>query len=189
MNTVKIGNQEWTQENLNIGCFQNGDLIQHAKSKEEWKDAFINKQPAWCFHYNEQARELKSGRLYNFYTILDSRIISPSGFHIPSIEEWETLINFLGGYNEAGLKLKSINGFNGTNPGATNESGFTAVAGGERGSGGSFYDPEHHSGRWWSNTQINEESFYIGLESRYGEVLKRKTDFGSGLSIRCLKNQ
>jgi uncharacterized protein (TIGR02145 family) len=204
MNTVKIGNQEWAQENLNIDHFQNGDLIQHAKTKDEWKLANENKQAAWCFNLNEATNELKSGRLYNFYTILDPRMIAPDGFHVPAIEEWEILIHFLGGFDTAGFKLKSINGFSGSNAGATNESGFTAVAGGDRKVGGTFFDSERTYGLWWTSslwhgeasglyknldgTLNNDLAYAIRLESAYGEALKKSIEFGCGLSIRCLKN-
>jgi uncharacterized protein (TIGR02145 family) len=188
MNTVKIGNQEWAQENLNIDHFQNGDLIQHAKTKDEWKLANENKQAAWCFNLNEATNELKSGRLYNFYTILDPRMIAPNGFHVPTFEEWEILIHSLGGFDIAGSKLKMANGFNGANLGATNESGFSALSGGERGAGGSFYDFERQSARWWSSSIIESQAIVIGLESRYSEVLKKQYEFANGVSIRCVRN-
>ena len=45
---VVIGSQVWTNRNLNVIRFRNGDLIPEAKTDEQWLLAFKNKQPAWC---------------------------------------------------------------------------------------------------------------------------------------------
>ena len=46
---VKIGNQLWMKENLNVDKFQNGDAIPEVKTKEEWEKAWKNKLPAFCY--------------------------------------------------------------------------------------------------------------------------------------------
>jgi hypothetical protein len=51
-NSVKIGNQVWMTENLNVDRFRNGDPIYEAKTAEEWKRAADNEQPVWCFYDN-----------------------------------------------------------------------------------------------------------------------------------------
>ena len=72
------------QTNLNVDTVRNGDLILHAKTKDEWRLASINKQPAWCYLMNDPLNELKTGRLYNWFAVKDSRKITPEGLHIPS---------------------------------------------------------------------------------------------------------
>ena len=61
--SVQIGTQTWMTYNLNVDRFRNGDLIPEAKSDEEWRQAEINKQPAWCYYYNYPSNCTKYGKL------------------------------------------------------------------------------------------------------------------------------
>jgi uncharacterized protein (TIGR02145 family) len=110
--TVTIGNQIWTTKNLDVATFRNGDLIPQAKTDEEWKAAGDNKQPAWCYHENNTANGTKYGKLYNWYAVVDARGLAPTGYHIPTDEEWTVLSTFLGGEDVAGKKMKSSSGWN-----------------------------------------------------------------------------
>ena len=110
--TVKIGNQVWMAENLNSGRFMNGDSILECKTYDEWRKAAENKQPAWCYYENDPENGKKYGRLYNWYTILDSRKIAPYGWHVPSDKEWKALTIFLRDEKNAGEKLKSKDSWN-----------------------------------------------------------------------------
>jgi len=93
--TVRIGEQVWMAENLNVSKFRNGDLIPEAKTKEEWKAAGENKQPAWCYYDNDKKNGEKYGKLYNWYAINDRRGVIPEGWHLPSDEEISTLKYYL----------------------------------------------------------------------------------------------
>jgi uncharacterized protein (TIGR02145 family) len=110
--SIKIGSQTWMTENLNVGRFMNGDSILECKTYGEWRKAAENKQPAWCYYDNDPENGEKYGRLYNWYTILDSRKIAPYGWHVPSDKEWKALIFFLGDEKKAGEKLKSKDSWN-----------------------------------------------------------------------------
>lgn len=105
--TVKIGNQTWMTENLNVGRFMNGDSILECKTNDEWSKAAENKQPAWCYYDNDPKNGDKYGRLYNWYAIFDSRKIAPYGWHVSSDKEWKVLTLLLGDIKKAGGKLKS----------------------------------------------------------------------------------
>jgi hypothetical protein len=50
MNSVKIGHQEWSQENLNVDHFKNGDPVMQASTREAWKKAAESGTPAWCYY-------------------------------------------------------------------------------------------------------------------------------------------
>ena len=89
--TVNIGKQVWMTQNLNVSTFRNGDPIQEAKSAEEWKAAYDNKQPAWCYYDNDPKNGIKYGKLYNYYAVSDPRGVAPLGFHIPSVSEFKEL--------------------------------------------------------------------------------------------------
>jgi uncharacterized protein (TIGR02145 family) len=110
--TVTIGTQVWMTKNLDVDKFRNGDPIQQVKTSEEWEKANINKQPAWCYYDNDPLNGTKYGKLYNWYAVHDQRGLAPIGFHIPTIDEWTKLINYLGGESIAGKKIKNTSGWN-----------------------------------------------------------------------------
>ncbi len=105
--TVTIGTQVWMTKNLDVATFRNGDQIPEAKTDEEWKQAGKNKQPAWCYYNNDPANVAKYGKLYNWYAVIDPRGLAPNGYHIPSDPEWTKLVEYLGGEEVAGKKMKS----------------------------------------------------------------------------------
>ena len=79
------------------------------------------------------------GVLYNWPAVMTEGIC-PSGWHIPSDEEFTELTDFLGGESVAGGKMKEagLDHWNSPNTGATNSSGWTGLPGGYRYSGGAF---------------------------------------------------
>ena len=108
---VKIGQQVWTTENLNVDKFRNGEIIPEAKTAAEWHKAGENKQAAWCYYNNDSSNGTKYGKLYNWYAVNDPRGLAPKGWHIPSDQEWTDLTDYLGGDEQAGAKMKSKEGW------------------------------------------------------------------------------
>jgi uncharacterized protein (TIGR02145 family) len=92
---ANIGDQLWMLENLNVSRFRNGDEIRNAKTKEEWKYCADNKIPAWCYYDNNLKIGKKYGKLYNWYAVTDKRGISPIGWRVTSIEDWEIFKNLI----------------------------------------------------------------------------------------------
>jgi uncharacterized protein (TIGR02145 family) len=191
-NEVTIGNQVWMIENLNVDKFSNGDPIPEAKTKEEWVKAGENKQPAWCYYNNDSAYGEKCGKLYNWYAVIDSRGLAPVGYHIPTDEEWQKLVDYLG--YDVGIKMKSTSGW-AENERGTNESGFSALpcGCGYRGSffGKKFFDIGNF-GYWWSSTELTTlfsiSALYRVLDWE-GDVRRSKSyNKEEGFSIRCLKD-
>ena len=200
LNSVKIGSQIWTKENLNVDCFRNGDIIQEAKTKTEWITAGKEKKPAWCYYDNNPENGYKLGKLYNWYAVNDSRGLAPIGWHIPTSKEWELFNNEMG-LNERGLglKIKSTAGWNEVYSGSgngTNESGFSALPGGNRSSINGNFVGIGDSGNWWSITELDSEFaiyFYTSKYSGYGGPenyvpYKDNRSKGFGYSVRCIKN-
>jgi uncharacterized protein (TIGR02145 family) len=107
--SVKIGNQTWMTENLNVERFRNGDLIPQAKTNVEWEKAGKEGKPAWCYYDNDPKNGAKYGKLYNWYAVNDPRGLAPAVWHIPTDTEWSTLDNQLG--DDAGKKMKSTSGW------------------------------------------------------------------------------
>jgi uncharacterized protein (TIGR02145 family) len=119
-------------ENLATTKYNNGTSIPLAVDNSDW--LFIT-TPAYCNYDDKESYVNTYGRLYNWYAVTDPHNICPTGWHIPTDEEWTILETFLGGSSIAGGKLKETNfaHWNNPNTGATNESGFTALPGGSRG--------------------------------------------------------
>jgi uncharacterized protein (TIGR02145 family) len=195
--SVRIGDQEWMTRNLDVDRFRNGDLIPHIESNEEWKKAGENGQPAWCYYDNDHEYGKKYGKLYNWYAVNDPRGLAPKGWRVPSNEEWTTLINFLGGKEVAGHKMKSDNGWNDwednygeiKNGNGDDSFGFNALPGGARGINGSFRNVSINA-FFWSATQLGRDSAWRrGMNG--SEEVSRHYYFGfksSGASFRCLRN-
>ena len=186
-NEVTIGKQVWMTENLNVDKFRNGDPIPEAKTDEEWGRAGDNKEPAWCYHYNEPANGEKYGKLYNWYAVNDPRGLAPKGWHVPSDKEWTTLTDYLGGEEIAGTKMKSTSGWKQDGNG-TNESGFSGLPGGYRGSYGTFGYIDGY-GYWWSSTEYStSDAWYRDLGYDDGNVVRTSLNKEDGFSVRCLRD-
>ena len=185
--SVTIGNQVWMTKNLNVSSFRNGDPIRHAETDEEWQRAHEKGQPAWCYYDNDPANGEKYGKLYNWYAVNDPRGLAPKGWHIPSDEEWTVLKNYLGGEEEAGVKMKSKQGWaEGGN--GTNSSGFSGLPGGFRSDGGIFFGIGDYS-YWWSSSEYFSSIAWFRLLYYYsGDVGRGDGSEGSGLSVRCRRD-
>jgi uncharacterized protein (TIGR02145 family) len=184
--TVKIGNQIWMTENLNVDRFRNGDLIPEAKTATEWELAGKNEQPAWCYFDNNPLNGEKYGKLYNWYAVNDTRGLAPEGFHIPSDTEWTVLTMYLGGETKAGYKMKSKSGEKKQN--RTNSIGFSGLPGGFRFDNGTFFD-FGFSGYWWSSTERSPLYAWTQvLYFTYGSVYMKYELKERGFSVRCLRN-
>ena len=181
---VKIGNQSWMVENLNVSHFRNGDEIPEAKSQEEWISLGNEGKPAWCSMQNDPENGKKYGKLYNWYAVNDPRGLAPRGSHVPSDDEWTQLTNFLGGGVIAALQMRTI-GFT-NNPNQTYRSGFTGLPGGNRINNGNFYGLSSF-GYWWSSTEFDASNAWILLLNYIEcDVYSLSYEKLCGLSVRCL---
>ena len=186
--SVKIGNQVWMTENLNVDRFRNGDLIPNVQTSEEWHLIAVKESPALCYYNNDYANDSKYGKLYNWYAIADSRGLCPMGWHIPDDNEWTLLINYLGGKEVAGRKLKSKTGWNGNGNG-DNSSGFNALPGGFRFSYDGKFENVGASGNWWSFNAYNSSyGFYWHMSDLDTIISKYKNNKEQGRSVRCVKD-
>jgi len=146
--SVKIGNQTWMAENLNID-------IQGSK----------------CYGDNPENCK-KYGRLYPYGVAMQA---CPKGWHLPSDKEWQMLVDFVGA--DAGKKLKAKAGWNdnydGSSGNGTDEYGFSALPGGYSNSKGSSYVGVH--GYWWSSTEYIRRMYSVhgsvGEDNRYNDEL------------------
>jgi len=135
--TIIIGNQVWLVENLKTSKYNNGDPILNFPDIAKWTPQ-IGNMGVYSIYNNDTSIGNIYGKLYNGYAVKDARGISPAGWHIPSDVEWKEMINFLGGDEIAGGKLRETGTLHWRSAVATNESGFTALPAGYREIDGSF---------------------------------------------------
>jgi len=187
--TTKIGSQTWLAENLRVSYFRNGDPVSQAKTDAEWYDAGKNKRPAWCYYNNDSANGIKYGKLYNFYALSDPRGLAPAGWHMPADGEWTNLTAYLGGVIDAGTKLKTANGWNGSNI-----TGFTALPGGLRFDYGAFQTIGVQAEFWTSSGYNSSNCMGCAFDRMIwngSDVRINYTGFtkaGAGFSIRCVRD-
>jgi uncharacterized protein (TIGR02145 family) len=184
---IKIGNQVWMAENLRVTHYRNGDPIPHVADDNQWKNLATG---AFCDVENDTTNRATYGLLYNWNAIVDSRNIAPVGWHVPSNEEWQVLIDYLGGNATAGGKMKEsgTSHWRAPNTGATNESGLTALPAGYRGLDGDFFNLEY-SADFATTTENDNSSFRTQRLSYENERISSRVVMKTyGFSVRCIKD-
>jgi uncharacterized protein (TIGR02145 family) len=184
--TVKIGTQVWMVENLRVTHYRNGEPIEHVTDQ-----AGGTPETGDYFDYDNDGTNADTyGRLYNWYAIAESPVITPAGWHVPSDAEWTTLITYLGGEDVAGGKLKEsgTNHWNTPNLGATNESGFTALPVGYRDQYGVFGFLGLF-GTYWSTSEADASKAWDRFFNYANSTVQRGSDLKTiGVAVRCIKD-
>jgi uncharacterized protein (TIGR02145 family) len=187
-NTITLGKQTWTAENLKVTRYNDGTPIPRVENGTSWDTLSVG---AYCWYGNDVKHKDSYGALYNWNVLNNSHSVCPAGWHIPTDDEWTILINFLGGQADAGKKLKAQTSwaFAGAAQGnGTNESGFKALAGGCRYADGSFASIEYF-GCWWSSTSDISNNAWGRYLSYYDtNVYRQSSEKKNGFSIRCIKD-
>lgn len=189
--TITIGNQIWMDENLRTTHYRNGDPI--LTTIPDTLDYRAEAEPKYQFMYDGDVKNVTIyGRLYTWYAVTDRRNICPTGWHVPTIEEFKLLDDSLGGKMKAIGKLKEAGTEHwiGPNVEATNESGFNGLPAGWRAAKGS-YGALGKYGHWWcSNRQTEEYAFRMFLS--YNEACYKNhlgsSDPQNAWSVRCVKD-
>jgi len=184
--TVKIGDQCWMAENLNIGIRNNHNVL-------PTNNQVIEK---WCYDDLESNCDVYGGlyeinELTNYTNVERTQGVCPDGWHIPSYDEWNTLINYVGGESVAGNKLKETGDIHWkVGNEATDDYGFSILP------AGTLHSPEwneyedlRYYGFYWTSTEIesffNYYSFGFNTESSYSLI----ETYWHNLPVRCIKNE
>jgi uncharacterized protein (TIGR02145 family) len=184
--SIKIGDQKWMVENLNVSHFRNGDSIPEVRSAAEWKRMGEEGKPAWCLIQNETENGKKFGKLYNWYAVNDPRGLAPKDWHVASDDEWTQLINFLGGGVLAALNMRTTGLTD--NSDQDNENRFSGLPGGSRNSFGVFYGLDSF-GYWWSATEFDPSNAFVRILNYVNcDINSKILDKIYGLSVRCLSD-
>lgn len=208
-NTVKIGDQCWFRENLNVGAM----IISDQGGQLQTDNDIIEK---YCYE-NISINCDTYGGLYEwteamqYGTVEGVQGICPAGWHIPSDNEWKIMEgtvdsqygvgnsewDFQGwrGY-DAGGKIKSLGTIQENdglweepNEGATNESGFTALPGNIRYFENGWFPSVGIEGDFWTSSQYDLDHAWLRyLSYEWKDVYRTPDDKNNGLSVRCLKD-
>lgn len=179
--TARFGNQIWMVENLRSTQYSNNTSISNA-----------------LVYGNDQSNLETFGRLYSWSsamrnsTIPQSQGACPEGWHLPDIDEWQTLVNYLGGADTAGLVVKDIS--NGLwinlpqNENFSNE--FRAPAGGLWNNYTSSFTEKNIACYYWTSVIPKEGvAQYFGAKSAQNfQIISENHNLNSHLSVRCVKD-
>jgi uncharacterized protein (TIGR02145 family) len=182
--TVQIHNQCWMKSNINVG-------IRIDSTDTPSDNGVIEK---YCYHDDDLYCE-EYGGLYTFeeavqYYIEGPQGICPEGWHVPSYQEWAELVNFAGGQDTAGGRLKEMgwDHWDWPNSGASDLYGFRAYGAGEL----FVWSP------WPSYAYLKKSTYFRTSTKYYFASLSNNTTrltmynregFNrSGFSVRCVKN-
>lgn len=184
-NTIKIGNQVWMLDNLNVSRYRNGDAVNNVTDYDLWD---VTTSGAWSFYENNKKFSKSYGRLYNWYAINDPRGLAPKGWHIPSYKEWRELIDCLGGDMVAGEFIKFYSRIGHLSPRETMNSEFDNVFGGSRYLGGMFCFRRYNGYFWTSTKKDINQSFYVNINFSNSNVYMDYDFNKNGLAVRCVKD-
>jgi uncharacterized protein (TIGR02145 family) len=196
--TVKIEQEEWMTEDINVTSYNNGDPINEARSEKEWKN-YGNKKIG-CY------RKLSNGTfVYNGFAVFDTRGIVPIGFTLPTYNQYSKLITFLGGGDShSGEATKSLatysiyledwvgdeetGGLEEIEIKTNGRSGFNAKKGGfvyDHGAVGN----EGNCSYWWTSTPQGQEKIVVDIGYCSQDLGGGKGKYPStyGFAVRAIK--
>lgn len=185
---VTIGSQTWMAANLKTSKYNDNTDIPYIPNAGTWSSVF---SAAYCWCEDDSATySSKYGALYKWFTIETGKLC-PTGWHVPTPAEWNTLTSTLGGDTVAGKKLKEtgIRHWDSLNLETTNASGFSARPGGLRMINNGDYVDEGLNCYFWTATGYSASFAHIrSLNYNTNKINAIGNNKGNGISVRCIKD-
>jgi uncharacterized protein (TIGR02145 family) len=199
---VEIGNQCWTQTNLRTAHYNNGTEVVNMIPNSEWSAQWPDISPPGAWAVPNEVYEANFGKLYNWYATVNPAKLCPTGWHVPSDEEWNILENYLGGAAVAGGKMMTpgilsdgTGLWNVAVNNSTNESGFTALPARERDALGNYWYAYQNGAYFHTSTEAADQwpygnfMWYRRMAAGNGpQIVRDYTNKQYGFSVRCLKD-
>jgi uncharacterized protein (TIGR02145 family) len=208
-NTVSIGTQCWTKQNLKVTKYSDGITpIDYDASGgpgggpgggQTWSGQYKGAYTVYGNELSSGTNATNYGLLYNWYAVAGiitsggspSKNICPIGWHVPTDAEWSTLTTYLGGDGVAGGKMKSTGTtyWDSPNTDATNSSDFSALPGGYRHQTDGSFNNIRSFALFWSASEASSNLAWLRwVTNASGGVTQHGVDKRRGMSVRCLKN-
>jgi len=187
--TITMGTQTWMAENLRTTTLNDHTAISAVTDHADWASMASS---AYCWYENVASNSevaARCGALYNWQTV-SSGNLCPDGWHVPTQEEYNILVDYVGGTEIAGAKLKEngTKNWNRPNTMATNLSGFTALPCGGRQDAGTFTGIGEAAFFWTATEFSAAEGVAVVLSYNSANYQEITPDKKAGLSVRCLKD-
>ncbi len=182
---VEIGNQIWMAKNLDLTHFRNGEEINRALSLEEFENYGRKMLPAYIIYENKDSNRKKFGLLYNFHAVKSNNMLAPTGYRIPSTDDWNKLISNFNSYTEFIEAMVSKIG--------DSNMSLKVLFG-----GGSYYEQFeglNKAATFWTCSEWDankprtpaREAFYQSFGDSSGLTDRNTRDFTCGFSVRCIR--
>ena len=206
--TVVIGSQEWMASDLRATRYSNGEPITNGQDINNWFSAAANETGAFCILNNDTAYANQRGNIYNGYIVYDSRNACPSGWRVPSDNDFAELEMFIGipaneiftdgargNIQQAGVKLKSTGIIQfgtglwdlSSTPAGTDVFGWNGYPHGSRLGGGDFCCDNGSVG-YLVKANNNNGVYRRELSFNVDGIIRFSEPLANGHQIRCLKD-
>ena len=182
---VTIGTQVWMAENLKTTRYRNGNPIPNVTDSAQWAALTTG---AYCNINNDPNTVNIYGRFYNWYAVTDISNIAPAGWHVPADSEWTVLTTYLGTGPGGKLKATGTTYWNSPNAGATNQTGFGGLPGGDRSNTGTFHYQGLYGCFWCITESSAANAWEHVLSANSANVIRMGYSKGLGMSVRCVKD-
>jgi uncharacterized protein (TIGR02145 family) len=188
-NFVTIGTQVWMTSNLKTTKYNDGTSIPNITASYQWS---TDGTGGYAYYDNNPGND-SYGVLYNWFAVNTGQICPPL-WRVATENDWNTLINHLGGMYEAGGKLKSTRtkptaapSWESPNTGATDQSSFSALPGGYRLHSGGFFFIGEFAQFWTATLDQQSLPYYKLISYGSGAIATFSGAKTNGMSVRCVK--
>lgn len=174
-----VGDQTWMATDLDVAYLNDSTLLPIAISDAEWS---VN-TPVRCYHDGVP--------LYNWYAIGTGKLC-PVGWHVPTDDDWQILVDFIGDDNFH--KLKSANGeWNQQINDEFNMYNFNAVPVISRWYNGYYYPEDINTQNviYWSSSidSIAKLPVMYSLINHHNDISRWRHSYNMGYVVRCIKDK
>lgn len=187
--TILINNKVWMAENLRTKKYSNGDNIPYVSLDGIWSGLTTG---AYCYYNNDSLNECPYGILYNGYAVADNRNVCPIGWHVPSVNERDSLMDYLASNGAPGLpgtQLKSKGTYYWNAPnGGNNVVGFSALPAGYRAFTSEYFQLHIKTYFWTSTAYTSNMGYEFDLVNTGGSAHSGAANKLQGNSVRCIKD-
>jgi len=202
--TIRIGSQVWTVENLRTTKYNDSSAIPLVTDSAAWA---VLTSPGFCYYNNTSDADSieKFGALYNWYAV-NTKKLAPTGWRVPDTADWKTLQRYLiaNAFNwdetKTGNKIaKSLaatmdwkistnSGAVGKDLNKNNGSGFSMLPGGYRFFSGNFYYIGLYGYCWSATGYLSSSAYYYYLWCDNDCLMESSSNKGSGCPVRLVRD-